>query len=216
MMLGRSCQVDIFWITFSAVPAESSRGAHGRDPLWALCHLQVFFFFTGFYRFAKKLQKYNPVFLPTRRGPLGSKSGNRWFHTSDSTVKQVPFSEVSFSVRSISHRATVLKALSFTKSFRWVRPLHTCFSTRGNLKALRSDASLKSCRKNTHCNAMQWRTEVVFKYKKQLFSNSLILKLVSMGVKGQEVFEDILRKMHWAESSLNFDGWIDAKRKSQM
>jgi len=34
-------------------------------------------------------------YVTYRRGPLGSKSGNRWFHTSDSTVKQVPFSEVS-------------------------------------------------------------------------------------------------------------------------
>jgi len=34
-------------------------------------------------------------YVTYRRGPLGSKSGNRWFHTSDSTAKQVPFSEVS-------------------------------------------------------------------------------------------------------------------------
>ena len=30
-----------FLIIFSAVPVESCCGAHGRDPLWSLCHLQV-------------------------------------------------------------------------------------------------------------------------------------------------------------------------------
>lgn len=34
-------------------------------------------------------------YVTYRKGPLGSKTSSRWFYTSDSIVKQVPFSEVS-------------------------------------------------------------------------------------------------------------------------
>jgi len=34
-------------------------------------------------------------YITYRKGPLGSKSSGRWFYTSDSTIKQVPFTEVS-------------------------------------------------------------------------------------------------------------------------
>jgi len=34
-------------------------------------------------------------YVTYRRGPLGGRGASRWFHTSDSTVRQVPYSEVS-------------------------------------------------------------------------------------------------------------------------
>jgi len=34
-------------------------------------------------------------YVTYRRGPLGGRGSTKWFHTSDSTVRQVPYSEVS-------------------------------------------------------------------------------------------------------------------------
>ena len=89
----------------TTVPAEGSCSTHGRDPLWSLCHIQVcncnselenYLSYRRAQSCSQSVILMNPLFKISRRGPLGSKSGNRWFHTSDSTVKQVPFSEVSF------------------------------------------------------------------------------------------------------------------------
>ena len=35
------------------------------------------------------------IMLCCRKGPLGGKASSKWFHTSDTTVKQVSYSEVS-------------------------------------------------------------------------------------------------------------------------
>lgn len=65
-------------------------------------------------------------YVTYRKGPMESKSATKWFYTSDSTVKQVPFSEVLviFSIYSICSSPSVV----FLFSHHLLLLLSACFS----------------------------------------------------------------------------------------